>query len=100
MEQGLTGGECVFVVQASFVPLWRLYLHVSRSTAGQTLGHKYFVAGLRVRFSGGQAFAHRTHFVSRVLGNNVILNQLLAGLCNRIILKGAEQSSGPGDSPA
>lgn len=36
------------------------------------------------------AFAHRTHLLSRVLGNNAILSGLLAGLFNRVILKGAE----------
>lgn len=66
-----------------FVPLCKLNLHVSRSTAGRTLGHKYFVAKLRMRFregEEGQTFAHRTHLLSRVLGNNAILSGLLAGL--------------------
>lgn len=76
----------------SFVPLCKLNLHVLRSTAGQTLGHKYLVAKLRMRFreGEGQTFTHRTHLLSRVLGNNASLSELLTGLSNRIILKGAE----------
>lgn len=45
---------------------------------------------MRFREGEGQTFAHRTHLLSRVLGNNAILSGLLAGLFNRIILKGVE----------
>lgn len=85
-------GECVHVVGLSLVPLCQSNLHVSRSTAGQTLGHEYFVAKLRMRFreGEGQVFAHRTHLLSGVLGNIAILSGLPAGLVNRVIFKGAE----------
>lgn len=47
--------ESVFMwLGLSFVPLCKSNLHVSRSTAGQTLGHEYFVAKLRMRFREGE----------------------------------------------
>lgn len=87
-EEGITDGESVHVVQASFVPLCKFNLHVLWPSSWTDPGHGYCVSkaggwGLVPLWRAG-VFACRTHFVSRVLGN-IILSWLLACLFNRII---------------